>query len=123
MGTWGVGNFDADEPRDFIRHYIDNIAETIEGLLSSVELHDEDFLLGYGDTQILPSIEIMVALCTCMSKRFWIYRDRANMKSWRQRYLQIYDQYAHEAYLEGVIQERREVIEKTFDRLDEVARD
>jgi hypothetical protein len=112
MGTWGAGNFDSDAALDFIgeqiRRYIAIINEVF-----AVEYRfrlDED-----AEGELIPSVEILIFLCEHCGG---ILPSGLDVAAWKQRYLAMYDaQISGLAPVGGYKEERRALIESTFDRL------
>ncbi len=73
-------------------------------------LLDED-----AETELMPSIEILILLCEHCTG---VLPEDLDVAAWKQRYLVLYDeQIDHLAPVPGFKEERRAVIEKTLDRL------
>src|SRR5262245_36285860 len=112
MGTWGAGNFDSDAALDFvgeqIRRYIALINEVF-AVAYRFRLDEE------ADGELIPSVEILILLCEHCGGVLPSWLDVA---AWKQRYLAMYDaQISGLAPVGGYGDERRAVIESTFDRL------
>jgi hypothetical protein len=115
--AWGPGNFENDGALD----YLDDL---VEGLIAKVNecFADEDLSsldLG-GETILIPSVEILTLLC-----EHYIVTppDQSLVAQWHDRYLRIYDEQIDDLEPRGDFKEqRRAVIEQTFERLARVAR-
>jgi Domain of unknown function (DUF4259) len=113
MGTWGTGNFDSDGASDFIFEQIDRFVALINEIFADEEYRfrlDED-----AEAELMPSVEILILLCEHCSG---VLPEGLDISAWKQRYLEMYDAQADGlAPVPGFKEERRAVIEKTFDRL------
>src|SRR6476646_1436739 len=113
MGTWGAGNFDSDGAFDFIDEQIDRYITLVTEICADEEYRfrlDED-----AEAELMPSIELLIFLCEHCGG---VLPTGLDIAAWKQRYLAMYD--ADINYLEPspeIKEERRAVIERTFDRL------
>jgi hypothetical protein len=112
MGTWGAGNFANDAALDFIGHEIDRYITLINEIFADEDRFrlDED-----AEGELMPSVEILIVLC---ERCAGILPTGLDIAAWKQRYLEMYDaQIDGLAPVPGHKEERRAVIETTFDRL------
>ena len=112
MGTWGYGNFESDAALDFVDEQIDRFVAIITEIFADGQrfLLDED-----GESQLMPSVEILILLCEHCGA---LLPQEIDVAAWKRRYLEMYD-----AQIDGVSaapgykEARRAVIESSFDRL------
>jgi hypothetical protein len=113
MATWGAGNFDSDGAFDFIFEQIERYVALINEIFADEEyrfLLDED-----AETELMPSVEILILLCERCNN---VLPEGLKVDAWKQRYLAMYDAQIDDlAPVPGFKEERRAVIERTFDRL------
>jgi hypothetical protein len=113
MGTWEAGAFDSDEVFDFIFEQIDRYIALINEIFADEEYRfrlDED-----AEAELIPSVEILILLCEQCSG---VLPEGLDIGAWKRRYLAMYDdQIDGLEPVTGFKEERRAVIEKTFDRL------
>lgn len=117
MPTFGAGNFDSDGAMDYLGETMESFIERVEKCFSQagcVAL-DED-----GESVIMPTMELMAILAEeCGAAP----PQPAVVNTWREKYLQAFDQQIDELEpLTAYKNERRRVIEQTFDRLETQAR-
>lgn len=112
MGTWGVGNFESDGALDYMGETIDAFVARIEECLEDEERSrlDED-----GESVIVSTVAILSVLyehCRAPAP------EPDVVEQWKEQYLAIFDdQIDGLDPAEGYKEERREVIEETFDKL------
>ncbi len=120
MGTWGPGNFENDESRDYLYELIGQLIERIETCLSSLAHPSErDAFTGSldcGEELLMPNIDIICLLCEHYRTSPGIELEQ--VIRWRDQYLAAYDEHI-DAY--GAKPEykrkRRQVIVETFEKL------
>ena len=121
MGTWGVGNFDDDDARNFLDSLIRQLKESIEASLIPDNLKQPSFLEKYGDSKVVPAIDIICTLCEHYDNPPSL--ELATVENWREIYLQVYDDmvgsYGTELEYE---KERRKAVADTFERLEEIVK-
>jgi len=112
MGTWGAGNFDSDGALDYIGEVADGLEDRIEECFADEESSalDED-----GETVLMASVAILSVLCEhCKAPP----PKPDIVARWKQRYLDIFDEELHSLEtVQGYTEERRAVIEETFNKL------
>jgi|SRR6185369_10317077 len=110
MGTWGAGNFDSDGALDYLGDHIDSLVEKINECFEAGAGLDEE-----GESELMPTVELLVILaeqCPAAPPK------PEEVKTWKKRYLKTYDSEIDDLDpQEGFKEERRAVIEQTFDRL------
>jgi hypothetical protein len=117
MGAWGPGNFENDGALGYL-------GDLSKGLIARVNecFADEDqssLDLG-GESILVPNVEILTLLCEHYSG---VPPDESLVAQWRERYLRIYDEQIDDLEPRGDFKDqRRAVIEQTFERLARVAR-
>jgi hypothetical protein len=121
MGTWGPGNMDRDDSREFLDGIVLGLHKVVEDCLKPENFHPGFFLEQYGDIKVMPAIDVIVTLFEHYDHGVML--EKATAKAWKETYLKIYDETAHYygSSEEHKIQRRR-VIEATFERLEELAR-
>lgn len=112
MGTWGAGNFDSDGALDYIGEIASGLTARIEACFADEESSalDED-----GEGVLVPSVAILLLLCEhCAAAP-----PRPDVAGrWKRQYLTIFDDQIDSLEpAPGYKQERRQVIEDTFRRL------
>lgn len=113
MGTWGVGNFDSDDAREYLYVVVNRFIEEIEEYFLLKEDPD-DFITSPGEDKVMPAIDMCITLCE-MYNSPRMYEELA--QRWRHDYLKAFD--AERVIGEGSFKEkRREAIVQTFNRLD-----
>jgi hypothetical protein len=112
MGTWGAGNFENDAALDFIGDEIDRYISIIEDIFGNEGrfLLDED-----AEGMLMPAVEILAVLCEhCHG----VLPEHLDVAAWKARYLAMYDDQIDGLEPQGDFkQQRRAVIEATFDKL------
>ena|SRR5579872_5759533 len=118
MGTWGAGNFDSDAALDYIGEVTGAIEARIEACLADEDASalDED-----GEGVLMPSVALLSVLhehCKAGPPK-----PEAVLR-WKRQYLAIFDDQIDDLDpVPGYKEERRAVIEGTFDRLAAQAAD
>jgi hypothetical protein len=118
MGTWGPGNLDNDSGGDFLGNYIDSLGQIIDGLVSSKENTLKVFHDNYDEVHIMVLIEIIIALCEKFETCFIFQQN--DVERWRDIYLEAFDEYALDARYGSFADERRPVIEETFEKMRQI---
>ncbi len=126
MGTWGPGNFDNDAARDHLfdltRGLADDVDQALDAVtalkLSGPESGADNVQLTAQLQIVLPNIEIMCVLHETLEGGF--LPEPSSVEEWRVRFEQL----SPECMSLGtdVSPERRAVIEATFARLLNLAR-
>ena len=113
MSRWGPDTFDSDRALDFIITEMDRHASAIERIFADSQRFrlDED-----AEDELMPRIDILVLLTAhCYGV---LDKTPGEVAAWRARYLEMYDDQIDEmAPTEEHKQQRRAVIEATFDEL------
>ena len=116
MGTWGPENFANDGACDYRDSLSQGLIETIEKCFND---EDASSLDGGGEAELMPSVAMLVVLC----EHCGAHPPKVKVvQEWRNRYLQIYDD-----QIDGLRPdpdykiERREIIDQTFQGLQEQA--
>ena len=110
MGRWGAGTFQSDAALDFINTEIDRHVSAIEEIFSDAPR----FRL---DEELIPRIEILLALC---DRCHGVLQENVDIASWKTHYLAMYDEQIDGLEpTDDLKQQRRAVIADTFDRLIE----
>jgi hypothetical protein len=114
MGTWAAGNFDNDGALDYMGELMDLLTARVEESFDAGAALDEE-----GEAILMPSIEVMALLSeNCKTSP----PDAKTVRKWKKKYLRIYDSEIDDLLpADDFKQERRKVIETTFDRLEKVA--
>jgi hypothetical protein len=113
MGTWGPGNFDSDDTREYLDVAIKRLVDEIETGFSFKD-NPEAFLAYHGEYRVMPAIDMYITL----AETYLSYRvDEEMAACWRRDYLKAFDadKSVNPADFKS---ERRQVIVETFDRLD-----
>lgn len=118
MGTWGPGNLDNDSGSDFLGNYIDSLGQIIDGLVSSKENTLKVFADNYDEVHIMVLIEIIIALCERFETCFIFQQN--DVERWRDIYLEAFDEYALNSGYGSFADERRPVIEETYEKLRQI---
>lgn len=120
MGVWGAGNFDNDMAGEFLDDVTLQLVKNIE---DAVALHNQNNLDldEHFDGLVMPSIDVLVTLCTHYQVSPMV--DETKIREWKSLFMSYYDvtidQYgAKEPYK----QNRRKVIDDTFDKLADLSR-
>jgi hypothetical protein len=112
MGTWGAGNWDSDAALDFLGTEMDRHVRAITDILADRERFslDED-----AEGELMPRIAILTVLCEqCRGS----LKRSVDLVAWKAQYLEMYDDQIDDLQpREGYRQQRRAVIEATFDTL------
>ncbi|BDI28223.1 hypothetical protein CCAX7_002740 [Capsulimonas corticalis] len=113
MGTWGAGNFDSDGALDYISGVVDDLEGKIEDILTD---EDRSALDEEGEGVLVPSVAILSALHETVQAPT---PEPAVVARWRAQYLAIYDGQIDDLDPDdGYKDERRQVIQSTFDKLE-----
>lgn len=119
MGVWGAGNFDNDMAGEFLDELKMQLIRNVEEAIShnmDIDL-DEQF-----DGLVMPSVDVLITICEQYEVSPML--DTTKVTQWKKFFLSYYnttiDQYgAKEPYK----QNRRKVIEQTFDKLEALSRE
>jgi hypothetical protein len=123
MGTWGPGNFDSDQARDYVGNLAQGLERYIQGILDHQPQGTGDYcqasLDELGESRLMPSVAILIALHETF--RAGVPRPET-VADWRDRYLRVYDDEIDKlAPRPGFKEQRRQVIADTFGRLYELS--
>lgn len=118
MGTWGPGNFDNDYSLDYLGELMDQLVSTIEECFDEEDGADLD---EGGEERLVPSVAVLHVL----SREFGAAPPKAStVAKWKKRYLAIFDEQIDGLDPSpGFKEERRREIEKTFEGLENHARE
>ncbi|HSN99765.1 MAG TPA: DUF4259 domain-containing protein [Candidatus Nanopelagicales bacterium] len=109
MGTWGPGNFDNDHALDAYAGLIDHIVEEIDEGFGEGEVYIEDV------EGAIVLVEVLASLGEHCRK---LYLPIAKIDDWKRRVLAAYDAQIDDLGADETFKvERRQVLERTFDRL------
>lgn len=115
MGTWGTGNFDSDESSEYVDTIAAQLVTTINDCIADPARMALD---ADGEAVLMPSVDILALLF----EHCHATPPSANdVREWRRRYLQVFDEQIDELVLDpnsGYKEERRRIIEDTFRRLE-----
>ncbi len=114
MGTWGPSNFENDAALDFINREVDRYVGIIQGIFADEQRFrlDED-----AEGMLTPSIEILQLLCEHAGG---VLPQKLDVAAWKTHYLAMYDDQIDDLEPQGDFkQQRRAVIEATFDKLQQ----
>lgn len=127
MGTWGAGNFEADDPREFLADMVARWERMIDRALANEPTEEvAGFRFEQGcealDGGIMPTVEILVAVAEKLPCDH--LPGPSKVASWSSQALQSYDSdIDHWGTDEEYKVERRAVIKATFARLAELVAD
>ncbi len=128
MGYWGYGNFEGDGPRDFLADMICVWERIIDHVLAG-EMKEAGAYFGPDarpircqgqeviDEIVMPTTEIMIAVAERFACDYLPSPEK--VAGWKAEALRVFD-------IEGIVgwdagpEERRQVIEETFDRLSRI---
>ncbi len=112
MSTWGAGNFDSDEARDYLGGFLEQLVEQIEETVAE----DEAMIPDESDSvQMMCNVELLWLLAKSIGA---VIPEANTVEEWKTRYLGIWDETIDELEPdEGFKEERRAVIVESFDRL------
>lgn len=121
MGTWGSGNFDSDTAADHLSDLTARLVQEVEQAMAGdpAELEADE----YWGVAVPCNLELLHLLAT----RNWVgvtLPGAATVESWKATYLAAWD--ASIDGLEpvaGFKEQRRAVLERTFDRLTAAIRE
>lgn len=116
MGTWGAGNFENDGALDYLCDLVQRLEKEIKDCFTEENRADLD---EDGEAVLIPSVAILSVLC----EKFNVAPPKETViKEWRETYLRIYDEQIDNLRpREDYKQERRQVIEETFAKLERIA--
>jgi hypothetical protein len=119
MGTWGSGNFDSDSACDYLDSIKFQLIKKIEDCLAGID--DEDFTDDC-ENEIMASVDIL----SLLTEQYYGHHPRVEaqvVRAWKSQFLSLYDQDNEDDELAlEYYRQRREVIEDTFNKLEEQAR-
>jgi hypothetical protein len=121
MGWWGAGNFDGDDPREFLAGMVGRWEQLVEKLLvgeppEEAEAVEFDLRLDVCEACLMPTIEIIIAVAERLEPD---YLPAAEIvERWRMQYLDLFDrEVGNWDTSPEHVAERRGIIEATFGRL------
>jgi hypothetical protein len=118
MGTWNTGNFDCDGACEYLHSQFQQpLVKRIESIIADPKKIELDEL---GEDILMPSVELLALLYETYGGTF---PEAATVRRWRDVYLAGYDRYIDSLLpAPGYKEERRRVIQQTFDRLEKAVR-
>jgi hypothetical protein len=117
MEQWETGNFDSAGASQFLGELIEDLVEQIEDIFD-----DEDRFSLDDDAEciLMPCVELVALLCERYDAR---PPKPKKIQKWHKKYLKMYDAQIDDLEPpDGYKEERRGVIDKTFNWLESVAR-
>lgn len=126
MGVWGAGNFDGDLPREFLADMVYRWEKFIDAIFAGatpeeVAEYQFDLRLITCEACVMPIVEVIVTVAEQLNPDYLPTQE--TVERWESQYLSLFDR---EIGLWGVVPEhaaeRRGVIEATFRRLLNIAR-
>ena len=114
MGTAGAGNFDNDAAYCWLADVVEeNLIRTIDASIREFDATEAEWLMG--------AVEVLCALGEQFSAPV---PDLKKVKEWRESYVRCWNTVIDSlGPVPGFKQERLQVIERTFDRLEQVSVD
>src|SRR5262245_58902597 len=115
MGWWGAGNFDGDDPRDFLAGMVGRWEQLVEKLLvgetpEEAKPSDLGLRLDICEACLMPTIEIIIAVAERLESAYLPAAE--TVKRWRTQYLDLFDrEVGNWDETPGYEAERRGVIE------------
>jgi hypothetical protein len=130
MGFWGHGNFDGDDPRDFLADMIAVweriIDHTLAGRVREAAAYFGPEMPPFPpdgqenvDRVVMPTIEVMIAVAEKLECDY--LPSAETVATWTAEVLRIYDTEGVEGWGPG--DERRQAIVETFERLAKLVAD
>jgi uncharacterized protein DUF4259 len=121
VGTWGPGNFDSDDAMEFVDEMIETLRKVIEDCLQP-ENFKVFWLEHFGEYRLIPAVDMILTLCERYATSPGL--EEVTARSWKELYLWVYDETVDTfgPKPEWKIN-RRKAIEKTFERLEELAKE
>ena len=113
MGTWGECNFDNDGALDYLGGIIDQLTNHIEGLFKKGSYADLDEC---GESELIPSVHIIALL---VEQCNGVPPELNMILSWKKKYLALFNKQIDDLADEEFKNARREVIIKTFEKLEQ----
>lgn len=112
MGTWGADNFESDAALDFVGDEIDRYVDVIEAIFDD----EQRFRLDEAaEGMLMPCVVLLLLLCEHCEA---VLPEELDIAAWKARYLEMYDDQIDGLEPQGDFkQQRRAVIEATFDKL------
>ncbi len=126
MGAWGSGNFEDDEPRDFLANMVSYWESIIDRTLAGESTQETGwfrFEPGFQTINgcVMPLLEIILAALEHLESDHC--PEAGKVDGWSKQVLDAYDAEIDRWEPDEEYKvERRQVIEQTFDRLLNVAR-
>ncbi|GAA2064307.1 DUF4259 domain-containing protein [Streptomyces sp. XM4011] len=119
MGTWGSGNFESDPAREYLSSFLDGlvaeIAEAMDGDPVAIEADE------YEGVVVPCRLELLHVLIRAGHTSDTPLRPEL-VRHWKQRYLAVWERTIDELEpAPGFKEERRAVLNRTFDQLAEAA--
>jgi hypothetical protein len=113
MGTWGAGNFDNDGARDWLGEVMTRLEREIDACLATPGRADLD---EDGEGVLMPTVAILTVLAEHCDAPPPV---AVTVRTWRAAYLAIFDDQIDDLEpAPGFKDERRQVIEATFAKLE-----
>jgi hypothetical protein len=130
MGYWGEGNFDGDDPRDFLADMVSVWERIIDHSLAGewpqvMAYFGPDVRpFSHGsqeavDTIVMPTVEIMIAVAEKFHCDYLPSREKVT--AWACRVVEVFDSEGIEGWGPG--DERRQILVETFDKLFKIVDD
>lgn len=125
MGYWGTGNFEGDEPLEFLENLVAGWSAVIERCLAG-DLKGAQTYIGKGATEligykidlinavVLPLIEVLIAVGERVPAE--VLPELETIEGWAQTATRIIDEDGLEAW-DASFEERKQTVVATFDRL------
>jgi hypothetical protein len=115
MGVFGASNFENDEAQNYLGALVEELKQDIQACFKLLETGELD--LEHADGNLLPPMDICVTLFENYGKK--VFLSKARVRSWKQAFLQLYDDTIDEDDPKpGHKEARRQVIAATFDRFE-----
>jgi hypothetical protein len=120
MGTWGAGNFDSDDAREYLDSVMKQMVSLIENYLGTKPTQECDFDALEG--KLLPSVDILITLSKHYQEPLNV--ELKTVQQWRKRILVIYDETIDTLDPKDDFKiDKRRTVEDTFQELEELARE
>jgi hypothetical protein len=127
VGYWGYGNFEGDDPRDFLADMVAVweriIDHTLAGELAEAAVYFGPDMPPFSqqgqeavDRIVMPTVEIMIAVAEKLECDY--LPEPSTVSKWCERVLHVYDTEGFADWGPG--DERRQAIVETFARLSKV---
>ena len=114
MGVWGPGNFERDDALNVLGWWYQNLVDDIRQTFNRD--HQQTLYEDYGESRIVANIDILIILVEHYESYPNLQPDE--VMQWKQNYLESFERTIH-SYIpaSGFVEERRKIIETTFDKL------